>query len=179
MKDLSDAKFKYDKIYIDNLSVPGFIGRKAQYKTMGEYIYSNIITVSGINTLTTQMKKDLMELKSNIDNMTKGVVTIVNSASQRCNDYSDNKNKMLENDIKLEIKTNSEKIMDVRMQNVKAAMLLEKKAKELESEWNKVGDIRKDIEKKLEDTILIYKNENKETFEKKKKMKIEFNKIKY
>ena len=179
MKDLSDAKFKYDKIYIDNLSVPGFIGRKAQYKTMGEYIYSNIITVSGINTLTTQMKKDLMELKSNIDNMTKGVVTIVNSASQRCNDYSDNKNKMLENDIKLEIKTNSEKIMDVRMQNVKAAMLLEKKAKELESEWNKVGDIRKDIEKKLEDTILIYKNENKETFDKYEKMKIEFNKIKY
>ena len=38
MKDLNDAKFKYDKIYIDNLSVPGFIGGKSQYKTMGEYI---------------------------------------------------------------------------------------------------------------------------------------------
>ena len=179
MKDLNDAKFKYDKIYIDNLSVPGFIGGKSQYKTMGEYIYSNIITVSGLNTLTTILKKDLNELKSNIDNMTKGVVTIVNSASQRCNDYSDNKNRMLENDIKLEIKNNSEKIMDVRMQNVKAAMQLEKKTKELENEWIKVGDIRNDIEKKLNDNILMYKNENEDIFKKYEKMKIEFNKIKY
>ncbi len=179
MKDLSDAKFKYDKIYIDNLSVPGFIGRKAQYKTMGEYIYSNIITVSGLNTLTTQLKKDLMELKSNIDNMTKGIVTIVNSASQRCNDYSDNKNKMLENDIKLEIKANTEKIVGVRMQNIKTALQIEKKTRELENECNKVSDIRKDIEKKLEDNLLDYQNKNNETFEKYENMRKEFNKIKY
>ena len=179
MKDLSDSKFKYDKIFIDNLLVPGFIGPQSQFKTMGDYIHDNIINVSGLNTIKEQMKKDIKEIKSRIENMTKEILTIVNSASQRCNDYSDNKNKMLENDIKLEIKNNSEKIMDVRMQNVKAAMQLEKKTKELENEWIKVGDIRNDIEKKLNDNILMYKNENEDIFKKYEKMKIEFNKIKY
>ena len=30
--DLNEAKFKYDKIYIDNLTLPGYIGQYAKYK---------------------------------------------------------------------------------------------------------------------------------------------------
>ena len=37
MKDLSNAKFKYDKIFIENLTVPGYIGQASQYKNVGEF----------------------------------------------------------------------------------------------------------------------------------------------
>ena len=178
MKDLSDSKFKYDKIFIDNLLVPGFIGPQSQFKTMGDYIHDNIINVSGLNTIKEQMKKDIKEIKSRIENMTKEILTIVNSASQRCNDYSDNKNKMLENDIKLEIKTNTEKIMEVRMQNVKEAISLEKRTKEFQSEWNKILNIKNDIDKKLSDHLLIYKTDLDEALKKYNNMKSQFNKIK-
>ena len=178
MKDLNDSKFKYDKIFIDNLLVPGFIGPKSQFKTMGDYIHDNILTVSGLNTIKDQMKKDIKEIKLRLENMTKEILTIVNSASQRCNDYSDNKNKMLENDLKLEIKTNTEKIMEVRMQNIKEAISLEKRTKEFQNEWNKILNIKSDIDKKLSDHLLIYKTDLDEALKKYNDMKSQFNKIK-
>ena len=178
MKDLNDSKFKYDKIFIDNLLVPGFIGPKSQFKTMGDYIHDNILNVSGLNTIKDQMKKDIKEIKLRLENMTKEILTIVNSASQRCNDYSDNKNKMLENDLKLEIKTNTEKIMEVRMQNIKEAIALEKRTKEFQNEWNKILNIKSDIDKKLSDHLLIYKTDLDEALKKYNDMKSQFNKIK-
>ena len=178
MKDLNDSKFKYDKIFIDNLLVPGFIGPKSQFKTMGDYIHDNILNVSGLNTIKDQMKKDIKEIKLRLENMTKEILTIVNSASQRCNDYSDNKNKMLENDLKLEIKTNTEKIMEVRMQNIKEAISLEKRTKEFQNEWNKILNIKSDIDKKLSDHLLIYKTDLDEALKKYNDMKSQFNKIK-
>ncbi len=178
MKDLNDSKFKYDKIFIDNLLVPGFIGPKSQFKTMGDYIHDNILNVSGLNTIKDQMKKDIKEIKLRLENMTKEILTIVNSASQRCNDYSDNKNKMLENDLKLEIKTNTEKIMEVRMQNIKEAISLEKRTKEFQNEWNKILNIKSDIDKKLSDHLLIYKTDLDEALKKYNDIKSQFNKIK-
>jgi hypothetical protein len=178
MKDLNDSKFKYDKIFIDNLLVPGFIGPKSQFKTMGDYIHDNILNVSGLNTIKDQMKKDIKEIKLRLENMTKEILTIVNSASQRCNDYSDNKNKMLENDLKLEIKTNTEKIMEVRMQNIKEAISLEKRTKEFQNEWNKILNIKSDIDKKLSDHLLIYKTDLDETLKTYNDIKNQFNKIK-
>ena len=41
-KDIDDMKTKYDKIIVDNLSVPGYIGPACQYKNIGEYIIYNI-----------------------------------------------------------------------------------------------------------------------------------------
>jgi len=37
-KDFSNACYKYDKIYLDNLNVPGTIGDYCKYKNMREYI---------------------------------------------------------------------------------------------------------------------------------------------
>ena len=162
MKDLSDSKIKYDKIFVDNLLVPGFIGQKSQYKTMGDYIYSNIINVSGLNTSKDQMKRELTEIRTRYDNFSKEVVTVVNAAAQRCNDYSDFKNSVLDKEIRLEIKNNTEKIFDIRLQNVKEAISLEKKTKELQDEWNKISDMKDEIYKKLNDHLLIYKTDANE-----------------
>ena len=178
MKDLSDSKIKYDKIFVDNLLVPGFIGQKSQYKTMGDYIYSNIINVSGLNTSKDQMKRELTEIRTRYDNFSKEVVTVVNAAAQRCNDYSDFKNSVLDKEIRLEIKNNTEKIFDIRLQNVKEAISLEKKTKELQDEWNKISDMKDEIYKKLNDHLLIYKTDANEALKRYDEMKGEFNKIK-
>jgi len=37
-KEFSNACYKYDKIYLDNLNVPGTIGDYCKYKNMREYI---------------------------------------------------------------------------------------------------------------------------------------------
>ena len=37
-KNLKDACYKYDKIYLDNLNVPGVIGDFCKFKTLRDYI---------------------------------------------------------------------------------------------------------------------------------------------
>ena len=37
-KDFSNSSYKYDKIYLDNLIIPGTIGDYCRYKNMKEYI---------------------------------------------------------------------------------------------------------------------------------------------
>ena len=61
---------------------------------------AHYLCIEGEKMLPGEGEPHQSEIKSRIENMTKEILTIVNSASQRCNDYSDNKNKMLENDIK-------------------------------------------------------------------------------
>ena len=85
MSDLKESQYKYDKIFIDNLSVPGFIGPQTQYKTIGEYLYNNIQNISSLNTIKEQMRKDIIEVKIRIENINKEILTIVNSAGQRYN----------------------------------------------------------------------------------------------
>ena len=73
--------------------------------------------------------------------------------------YSDNKYKMLENEFKLENKLINDKIMEVRMNNIKEAIDLEKRTQEFQKEWDKILLIKKEIEKKLIDHLLIYKTD--------------------
>ena len=85
ISDIKKSKYKYDKIFIDNLSVLGFIGPQTQYKTIGEYLYNNIQNISSLNTIKEQMRKDIIEVKIRIENINKEILTIVNSAGQRYN----------------------------------------------------------------------------------------------
>ena len=129
ISDIKKSKYKYGKIFIDNLSVLGFIGPQTQYKTIGEYLYNNIQNISSLNTIKEQMRKDIIEVKIRIENINKEILTIVNSAEQRNKIYCDNKCKLVENNYELENKIINDKIIEVRMSNVKESIILEKKNK--------------------------------------------------
>ena len=89
IKDLSNAKFKYDKIFIENLTVPGYVGQSAKYKTISDCLNSLINETSMNNSERIQIKNELKELKKKQDNVIKDVLSIVNNAIKRCNEYSD------------------------------------------------------------------------------------------
>ena len=182
IKDLGDSKFKYDKIFIDNLTLPGFIGPQSQFKTLSDYIYNNIQIVTNLSTLKDQMKDDLDYLKSKYENMSNDITILVGTIIDRCNNYSDNKDKILEDELKCEIKSNSEKIVEIRMQNAKDAIIFEKKNKELKDEldnnllsikseiydknkelkenWDNILSIKEEIENKLNGIVESNNKEN-------------------
>ena len=87
IKDLGDSKYKYDKIFIDNLTLPGFIGPQSQFKTLSDYIYNNIQIVTNLSTLKDQMKDDLDYLKSKYENMSNDITILVGTIIDRCNNY--------------------------------------------------------------------------------------------
>ena len=202
IKDLGDSKFKYDKIFIDNLTLPGFIGPQSQFKTLSDYIYNNIQIVTNLSTLKDQMKDDLDYLKSKYENMSNDITILVGTIIDRCNNYSDNKDKILEDELKCEIKSNSEKIVEIRMQNAKDAIIFEKKNKELKDEldnnllsikneiydknkelkenWDNILSIKEEIENKLNGIVESNNKENNSNnlIQKFEQMNFEFVKIK-
>ena len=176
--ELNEAKYKYDKIYIDNLTIPGYIGHQAKYKNLAEYINNNIKNISLLMNEKDKMKEEIKELKNRVENMVKDVVTLINSGEIRCNMYSDNKYKMLENEFKLENKIINDKIMEVRMNNIKEVISLQKSTQEFQKEWDKILLIKKEIEKKLIDHLLIYKTDAACAIKKYNEGRIEFDKVK-
>ena len=42
LDEISDIKAKYDKIIIENLTIPGFVGHSCKYKNLSEFIISNL-----------------------------------------------------------------------------------------------------------------------------------------
>ena len=89
MKDLRNAKFKYNKIFIENLTVLGYIDQSSQYKNVGEFLNHVINEISSLNSEKIQMKNDIKELKKKSENNIKDVISINNTTFKRCNEYSD------------------------------------------------------------------------------------------
>ena len=71
MSELSSAKIKYNKIFIDNLTVPGYIGEYSQYKTLREYLSVNISQVSSLVTYKDKMDLDLKQYKDKLEKQNK------------------------------------------------------------------------------------------------------------
>ena len=178
IKDLSNAKFKYDKIFIENLTVPGYVGQSAKYKTISDCLNSLINETSMNNSERIQIKNELKELKKKQDNVIKDVLSIVNNAIKRCNEYSDSRDNLLKEKMENEIKLANEKLMDLRIDNVKSAVNLEKKTNEFMNEWDKIIHIKEEIESKVQNNINIFKNDAEIAVKRYNDMKIEFNKIK-
>ena len=95
IKDISNLRFKYDKIFIDNLTLPGFIGPTSQYKNMSQFINYLIQELSSINYNKEQNKREMKEIKQKSENTIKEVLTIVKNSQNICNSYSDTKNNIL------------------------------------------------------------------------------------
>ena len=178
IKDISNLRFKYDKIFIDNLTLPGFIGPTSQYKNMSQFINYLIQELSSINYTKEQNKREMKEIKQKSENTIKEVLTIVKNSQNICNSYSDTKNNILQEKMESEIKLLNEKLMDLRIENVKSAMNLEKKTSEFVNEFDKILNLKNEVENKVKDNINLFKKDADVAIKRYNDMKIEFNKIK-
>ena len=162
IKDLTESKFKYDKIFIDNLTVPGFIGPQCQYKNLSDYLLYNIQIINKLTKSREKMKKNLSDLNHHFQNMNKDFSINVSSINQSCNDYCDQKTVLLENELKNEILNMNGKIMDVRMQYAKDTLNFEKKINEMKSQFDNMLLFFNDIESKFKEKISWINNINNE-----------------
>ena len=178
MKDLANAKFKYDKMFIDNLTVPGYVGECSQYKTMRDYIDYNIGIVQTLVVAKDKMMSDLKEVKTQSENLMKDFLNVINANTKRCNDYTDNKYEKIINMLDEYKNDVNEKFMELRVDNTKVSMDLKVKMNEFMGEWDKILTIKDDVYKKLNEHLYIYKTDFNTTQKEFSEIKKDFNKIK-
>ena len=67
-KEINEACYKYDKIFIEQLTLPGIIGDKCKYKSIKDYIKNNINEMSNVATMNQKALSDIRTMKGKLEN---------------------------------------------------------------------------------------------------------------
>ena len=159
IRDLQNSQYKYDKIYIDNLIVKGYVGPSAPYKTMSDYILNNIKNYKNLSDSFKLVTNEFKDYKKKHDNMSKEVNILLQTSRKSCNDYTDNKINIFDNEINLKLNNINENMINIRMENNKEAINIGNNLNDLKDEWKKIINIKEEIYKKLDNEINEYKTE--------------------
>ena len=149
LKEIEKIKTKYDKIFLDNLLIPGHIGVSCRFPNVAEYLLSNINEVSLIKLETEKLKRDTKNLKNKQDYNIKQIVNLVDGSVRRCNEYTDNKQKDFQLLLDTKMKEFNEKIMEIRMNVLKNQMKSEDSISKINAEFDNI------IKEKIEFTNMF------------------------
>ena len=91
-EDFSKATQKYDKIYLDNLELPGFIGRCAKYKNCQIFFEDVIKNLATLNIFREKNIIDLKSYKEKLENIIKTFHILVDNNNQAQIKYINSQN---------------------------------------------------------------------------------------
>ena len=201
--DLSNACYKYDRIFLENLTIKGFIGDGCKYKNLKEFILQNKEEISRIDKINQKVLIDLKYFKSKIESTVKEfslqLETLRNSFAEYINiqiDKYDRKNQNVINDLNDKISQcyvkNSSFVEDIKnetnklinsideVKNIKTDLLEIKNNthKEIEDNLGKLKLIKNDIHIDLENYLEKTKKMDLTVLNEFNEMKKEFKNIK-
>ena len=175
-EDLTKNAQKYDEIYLDNLIVPGFIGKGAKYANCKIFFSEIIKEIDKLNTFKEKNIIDLSSYKDRLENIIKTFQFIVDN----------NNNSQIKYITKLNEKTNKnildivdEKLKILRMDNSNFSVELIKKTTELNSLYDKINFIKDNILQEFKNILKEYNlklEATNKTFDEYKKEQDEINK---
>ena len=153
-KEINKITFKYDKIFLDNMSVPGVIGTACPFQNLSSFIeYVNkkikelLIEKTKHNTDMSSYKERLETIigsfNKQINNIEKQFIEFCNNSfkeyEKRCND----RNNLVE-----------EKVQNMRIENGKYSFDLIQKTNELKIKWDKIQSIQDDIYNRFNEELV-------------------------
>ena len=156
--ELKKIKTQYDKLFIENFNVPGFIGQSCQYKNMSEYLSVNIIEFSKFKSEKEQLKKDTKELKLKMESLTKTIISMNDKSVEKCNEYTDNLIKSLKILMGMKFKELSKKNNDLDSQLSKMQYNVEEQITLMKKELEKITKMKNNLsslmDTKIEEPII-------------------------
>ena len=159
MNEIEKIKTKYDKIFIDNMTVPGYVGGHCKYVNLSEYLTFNINEVSLLKFEIEQLKKDTKNLKNKQDYTLKQIVNLVDGSVRRCNEYTDNKQKDFQLLLDTKMTEFNEKVMEIRMNVYKIQMKTEEDINNLKNEFKNIIEEKVQFTNMFENKLLIMQDE--------------------
>ena len=97
LSDLINIKSRYDKIFLENLTVPGIIGTSCKYRSISDYINDSIKTSDQLKLEKELIKKQITELASKNEVFENKIKASIENSISSCKLYTDKKIKELKN----------------------------------------------------------------------------------
>ena len=173
-EEFSKATQKYDKIYLDNLELPGFIGRCAKY-TNCQIFFNEVI--KNLGTLNQFREKNILDLKSykeKLENIIKSFNILVDNNNKAQIKYVNSLNQKNITDCKNMMDILDEKIRDVKVDNAKYSLDIMRKTEEMHKKWDKIEKIKDEIFEEFNKKSNEFNKINSDTLDKFDEFKKEY-----
>ena len=177
-EDLHKSTQKYDKIYLENLELPGYIGKYSKYKNCQVFFEDVIKEINKMNSYKEKNTLDLKAYKEKLETNIKTFNALVDNNNKSQIKYINELHEKNFKECKNLIDTLDERIGDMRVENSRYAVELISKSMNLTKEWDKIQNIKEEIMKNFNEKILEFRIVSNNTVNSFNNFKDEFNSIK-
>ena len=156
--DFIKSTQKYDKIYLDNLELPGYIGKFAKFKNCQAFFDNIIREIDKINQYKEKNNLDLKSYKDKLDNILKSLHLLIRNNNESQMKYIKQLNDKCLKECKEMNELINNRVCDLRIENAKYSIDLVKKNEEMNNEWKKILEIKDNIISSVDEKITDFKN---------------------
>ena len=164
-EDFTKFTQKYDKIYLDNLELPGFIGRCAKYKNCQLFFADVMKELNKFNNYKEKNTIDLKAYKEKLEQNIKTFRTLMDNNNKSQMNHINKLNEESKKECKNMVDVLGERVIELRLENSKHSVELIKKTNEIKEQINKMkemkAEILNDFYNKIDDQKNMTNNINK------------------
>ena len=129
-QEIGEIKLKYDKIFIENLTIPGFVGHSCKYKNLSEYIVHNIKENKKYENENNKIKNDIIAINQKLDNFQKMHIGLLDSICERSNKLIESKIKDVKDIFEKKFEEIMDKIKEIKIKDMENRIDIDKYSKE-------------------------------------------------
>ena len=147
-KQFNEISFKYDKIFINNLTSPGFIGKACEFsnaRSFLEYTQRKLKELSGARDMQNKDIKMYKEKLESLINQFKSQISLVEAKFSLFIKESLSK---LELRTKEKFKEIEDKIINIKAENTQLSLDLKKKMEDIDLQWEKMNEFKNEFSNK-------------------------------
>ena len=157
-EDFTKFTQKYDKIYLDNLELPGFIGRCAKYKNCQLFFADVIKEINKFNNYKEKNTIDLKAYKEKLEQYIKTFRTLMDNNNKSQMNHINKLNEENKKECKNMVDVLGERVIELRLENSKHSVELIKKTNEIKEQINKMKEMKSEILNDFYNKIDDHKN---------------------
>ena len=162
-EDYTRTVQKYDKIYLDNLELPGYIGRCAKYKNCQLFFEDVIKEINKFNNYKEKNNIDLKTYKEKLEFSIKTFQNLLNNNNDAQIKYINKLNEKNLDESKNMVDNLSTRVMELRIENSKHSLELINKTNELKQEMEKIKEMKGELLNEFYNKIDDFKIETNKT----------------
>ena len=147
--DFSLATQKYDKIYLDNLEVPGYIGRCAKYKNCQVFFLDVIKDLAKLNIYREKNIIDLKMYKDKLETIISSMNSILDNNNESQMKYIKEMKEKILKDCKTMFESVTDNMKEIHVENSKYSVDLIKTSMDLSKKWEKLEKIKEELLEKF------------------------------
>ena len=151
--DATSMRTKYDKMFIDNFTVPGFVGEFCKFKTIRDYIENNIKEMVVLNSYKDQSIIDLKSYGTKIENLIQQFTGSLDKFSDRQKETLNNTKNDIYFKVKDEMNKLDEKFEEMKIYNTNEAKKLCEKTDDLIKVTKETTDFRDRLKNYFEQNL--------------------------